>query len=208
MREIMHSFEKFNTDYYNVLVTTTQRDSGDWYGEVMITRNDTGEESPGGFAANGLTREKVENEIYGKMEGKLKYLSKPPVDWNKSSKKILARYIRSRWPVIGFGVKLGDLEGESKGDDENSLMGHFGRICSDLVSDTIEIVREIDGLTSREREELLFSRDNVYNDPFDPWNQEDLVARSQIFGFFLKPSAKEIEIHELHNKRTEDAFNE
>ncbi len=204
MNNMKSSIEKYSTEYYDVNYSITQSEDKVWVGEALITRKDTGEEVRCGCVKYGNNKEGIEKQIYDNIKENSSFLSVPPPDWDSKVRKISAHFPDLGGRITNFGLLIDDVI--EKNNKDRLSMDVFFQFCVNLRSELIELVKEIDELSANERKELLTSRDDVYNDPTEPWNLDDLTLRSEIFKYFVRPSLDEVEAHELHDNRFKQAL--
>jgi hypothetical protein len=197
--------KRFCNNYYEVSFKIEPRENGYWWGEGIIKRKDTNEVVKGGYVTLDNNKEKIKKDIVDHFETISLSLTDPPADWNSNVAKVLARYLQSMRDVVDILKFTG--KSVEQGVNIEGITEVIAKFSRDIIIDTVDIVRKIEELTPQERKEILVSNDDVYNDPDDLWNIDDLTARLEIIDYFLNPSPEEIEQHELHSRRCKKISN-
>ncbi len=194
--------EQFGTNFFEV-VYSIEKFHTEWKGQAYLKRKDTNEIIRGeGVIRRNKEKEIVDKEIYEAIKNKSSFLSTPPPDWNSNIRKILVHLYKSNEPAISYSVSLNKIIDK---DDEkrDNIINDFYAVCKQLVSDTIEQVREIDMLSSQEKLDLLTINEDIFNKPDeDPWTIEnESTLRLRAIEYFIRPSKDQIALNKDQYKK-------
>ncbi|MGR9054216.1 MAG: hypothetical protein ACU84J_16375 [Gammaproteobacteria bacterium] len=208
--EINDQLKGLETEYYQIKSRVFfDSDSNYWMGKVRVYRKDTGEEIDAGFRVvdkdQTLVKEKMLSKINSSFKKEMSELD-VPMEWKSPARPILVRCIKLGSFISGFGGLCKEVLAGAKNIEEYD--DQYIDFWQKLVEETIEISRSIEALTPHERIQLLTSPENVFENPEDFWNLDDITYRSRIFKFFLNPSQDEIDAHQNQLSRMEHKFHE
>jgi hypothetical protein len=191
--------EELSTEYFQVIYSLKDIGNNIYEAQAIVFRRDTGEEIRLYFCEYDSDVENLENKIYKKLLEKFCFLAEKPVDWNSKTKKIIAQLNALENHETSFSIEL--EKSVNNGSFEEFIKENYGLFLNLIIEKTKQLVIDIEKLDPNERKSLLISDEDVYANPTDAWNLEDISLRTRIFKFFIKPSDEEIELHTTHVDR-------
>lgn len=198
--------ENLSTNYFEVKYNTENKGDNVFVGEAVVIRKDTGEETKYGCVKYGNDINEIEKLILDSITKISDILSTQPIDWNSKTRKLLASMNNLQNYKTGFLIAL--KEQAKNGRLDEFLTGNFAIFSNYVIENTKNLIVSIETLTQDERKELLISSEDIYKNPNDAWNLDDLSLRNQIFKFFINPSTEEIDLHAIHVERYKRLFDE
>ena len=179
---------------------------GRWTGSADVFRNDTGEEVKGGTSKSGKTKEEVEKLILEFMGNKSDYLSTSPKDWESVTRKILARSFFLGQKITSYNVAVDNAVSNGRWNEGEPEKYYY--FCIEIIQEALDIARGIESLSEEDRKDLLTVSDDLYADPDDPWDLDERSKREVIFDYFLNPTEEEIALFDLHQKKSNQMYNQ
>jgi hypothetical protein len=196
----------FCTKYYSVGINFKGKNDDTWIGEATLIRKDTGEAVLGGCIRCNKDKNKVRKGIIDHLRGISKMLHTAPSGWNSSVLMVLSQ--KTRLNRMAMDLALYIEKNISTGIETEVLGEKFFDFYKNVTKETISIASKIDKMSSQERIELLTSKNMVYKNCDDPWNADDLIARYEIFSYFINSSSEERKAHKSHCLRCDDIIEE
>ncbi|ASF47379.1 hypothetical protein CEK71_15640 [Methylovulum psychrotolerans] len=193
------TIESLGTDYYDVRYVINHIGINYYEANALVIRKDTGEETRYSCIRCGNNSEDIENEIYIALLQHHDIFMAKPHDWDSATKKLLARLNALQNHKIGFLIGL--RESVEEGRFEDYIEKNYAAFLQHVTDETRQLVIGIEALEPKERQSLLIADDEVYKNPIDIWNLEELTLKNRIFTFFNNPSEQEIELHNIHVER-------
>jgi hypothetical protein len=191
--------ESLNNQFFHVTCNIVKV-HGEWKGEIAVTRKDTDEEVPVGAIAFGKDKERVENELYSAMEEKTTLLATSPPDWNSNVRKVLVHLQNLSNNTIFFAS---NFDKQKKKDTD--AIDDFFHFCKQLKKDTVNLVKNINALSSQERIDLLTISDECLQGDDNPFTIEsESSLRIAIFDYFINPTAEEIKVYKENRYKVEN----
>lgn len=200
----MHMKTSSLSEFFEIRVLIDQLTDGCWVGRIRSVRKDTGEE----WYSGKTIIEKDRDCLLKKVDEARKDVASSleiPSDWGDSSRKILVDFRRLSEKITNFSIFLdkSTIDIQSRSDMKNE----FFSLYNEAVDDIIKLIRAINELPDFNRHSLLLSRSETFDDPFNPWNLDDITGREEIFKFFINPSEEERKIHLKQLEQMERSFN-
>lgn len=97
-------------------------------------------------------------------------------------------------------VKLQDLR-LAENLSEFDLRQSYWKSMDFVILNTINLSQRLYLLSEDDRIDLMIASDEAYKNQTNPWNLDDLEARSELFKFIANPSDEVVKAHELHEIR-------
>lgn len=205
--------EKINlaeNEYYRIVCLFAKKGTdGKWLARIRILRKDTNEYVKGGFTIFDYGKDKVREKVIAEINNSLMprlIKSGPPTQWNTDVRKIMAYASKFRSSVLRFGNYCEDaISSQDKIDQFGSKYSSFWKR---FIKETIALNKMVQQLSTEERISLLVSPEEVFKDPSDSWNLDDLDTRIMIFDFLTDPTKEEKIAHNSQLKRLSDRYEE
>lgn len=192
------------SNFFEICTHIDQTPEGNWVGRIRTIRKDTGEEWYFGKTIVTTNRKELDARLHIETP-KVTLLWKKPDDWMAKSRMVLIKYLKLSNQITSFGKIMDNLYAHSITMNEANVA--YINFWNELIESTIVLSKDIDLLSENERYDLILSRDDVFSDPINPWNLDDLTGRAEVFRFFTSPSDREKALHAEQIKRMEEAFN-
>lgn len=201
---------KVDSPYYRVIFQMSHDDNLDvWVGKVRIRRRDTDEIVRGGFKAvdsiKAVVEEKANIWIGTACVDQLGALG-VPYEWSSPVRPILVRYLKLQRSNTKFWLRIDDVF--SGKQERTAFSESYSGYWSFVTTESVELTKAIEVLTTRQRVDMLISPKAVFDDPSDPWSLDDIDARVGIFKFFIRPSQDEIHAHKIQLGKLDSRYNE
>jgi hypothetical protein len=201
---------KVDSPYYRVIFQMSRDDSlGVWVGKARIRRRDTDEIVRGGFKVVDSNKTVVEEKANiwrgTACVDQLGALG-VPYEWNSPVRPILVRYLKLQRSNTRFWLRVDDVF--SGKQERTAFSEYYSGYWTFVATESVELTKAIEVLTTRQRVDMLISPGAVFDDPSDPWSLDDIDARVGIFKFFIRPSQDEVQAHQTQLAKLDSRYKE
>ena len=187
-------------EFYGIRAGSRETEPMTWLVWATIFRKDTNETVGRKHLFSGNIQEALV-QLQNDLKPTMRALARPPYEWGAVNvRQILLTYQSMNDELTSAYIKL-KKKFVSGNLSEEELNRAHNTVRNTVRLNTLDLVRKIELLTEVEKEHLLVSSEEAYQNILDAQHLADVYARDEIFDYILFPSTSLIELHKQHQSR-------